>query len=103
MYYIFLGRKNDFSSPEKIIVEYDNHYFYREKHTDWFFLEEEEKEIILNGDNNKYCLIDESQFDNILSLWGGSKTGYKNMNVNHDFDNLGYGDSYDEDDEINND
>lgn len=99
MYYLYLGRKGDFSSPESIIVEYEGNYFSRGNHTDWFYMEQEEVEEMTSGRDNKYYAIDKSQFEEILSSWGGSKQGYKTMNIYGLSDNEGYGDSYDEEDE----
>ena len=96
MYYLYLGRRDDFASPEKIIIDYQNHYFYREKNTDWSEMEANEIETMLSGRDNKYFSVEKNQFESILSSWGGSKTGYKNMNIDNLTDNEGYGDEYDE-------
>lgn len=99
MYYLFLGRKNDFDSPESLIVEYQNYFFQRGEHTDWFLLEEKEARNITSGKDNRYYSIEKSQFERILSSWGGSRYGYKNQNIHHETDNEGYGDSYFDEDE----
>ena len=98
MYYLYLGRRGDFSSPESIIIQYQDHYYYRGKHTDWFEMEENEIEKMLSGKDNKYYAIEKNQSDEILSSWGGSQQGYKNMNIHHLVDHSGYGDSYDDED-----
>ena len=94
MNYIIIG-KGDFSSPEKIIVDYQGHYFQRRKNTDWEELTPEEKEDLLSGRIPSYG-IEESQKDQILLNWGGSKEGYKNLNIHHRVDNGGYGEEYDD-------
>lgn len=95
MYYLYLKYGN-FKNPDRLIVEYHNNYYYREKHTDWMELEDDEKESLLSGRSNRYYAMEESQFDEILDLWKGSRTGYKSFNTRHLSDHEGYGDSYDE-------
>jgi hypothetical protein len=99
MYYLYLGRGNDFSSPESVIVEYQGNYFYRGKNTEWFEMEEEGIQKMLSGRDNRYYSIEKEQFEQLLSTWGGSRQGYKNHNTLNLTDNEGYGDSYDEEDE----
>lgn len=96
IYYIYLGKKNDFSSPEQLIVFHDETYFYRQEHTDWFVMDETQIQNMNKGLDNKYYCIEEKDFNKILSSWGGSKQGYKSMNINSLTDNEGYGDEYDE-------
>ncbi len=94
MYYLYLGRNGDFSSPKSIIIDYQDHYFYREENTDWFEMEESETRKMLSGSDNKYFSIEKEQFEAILSLWGGSRCGYQSMNIDNLTDNEGYGDEY---------
>ncbi len=94
MNYIYIG-KGDFSDPEEIIVEDNGNYFIRHRTTDWDILDYEEKEKILNG-NDGYYAIDDSQRDEILFRWGGSKNGYRNLNIHHETDNHKYGDEYED-------
>lgn len=83
MYYLYLGRHGDFSSPEKLIIEYHEHYYYRAKHSLWFEMEEREINEMISGRNNKYYSIEKDQFEDILSSWGGSRHGYQTMNVDN--------------------
>ena len=100
MYYLYLDNNYNFSSPKYLIAEYEEHYFYRDKNTDWFEMEEDEIEKMLSGKDNRYYAIEEKQFLEVLHRWGGSIHGYKSMNIYHAFDHEGYADSYDEEDEI---
>lgn len=100
MYYLYLGRQGSFQSPESIIVEFEGNYFYRGIHTDWFMMDEEEVNKMTSGRDNKYYAIEKEEFDSILNSWGGSKHGYKSMNIHGEYDHEGYGDSYDEEDDI---
>ena len=99
MYYLYLGRHGSFDSPESIIVEFEGNYFYRGIHTDWFMMEEEEVSRMTSGHDNKYYSIEKEEYEAILNNWGGSKHGYKSMNIHGEDDNEGYGDSYDEEDD----
>lgn len=83
MYYFYLGKKGDFSSPEKLIIEYQNHWYERKKTTDWKEMEEEDQTKLLNGSDVLYYGIEKEDFDNILSSWGGSRFGYKNIDSDH--------------------
>lgn len=94
MNYIYIG-KGDFSNPEELIVEEDGYYFIRHRRTDWDILDDLEKEDILNGKDGYYS-IEDSKKDEILSSWGGSKNGYRNLNIHHKSDNHGYGEEYDD-------
>ncbi len=87
MYYIHLGKNGDFSSPEKLIIQYQEKWYYRKKTTDWEEMDEIDIRALLSGNDINYYAIEKSQFDSILSLWGGSRFGYKNMDLNSaDFD-----------------
>lgn len=94
MYYIYIGRNHNLKYPDKLIVEYEDNYFERNERTDWEVLDTNLKEKLLSGDDSFYA-IEEDQFNSIISSWGGSKSGYKNLNIKHLYDNHGYGDEYD--------
>ncbi len=96
MYYLYLGKKNDFQNPEKIIIEYEGQYFFRESHTEWSEMKKEDITIMLEGSDNRYYSIEKDQFEKILDKFGGSRYGYKSKNIHNLTDNLGYGESYDE-------
>lgn len=87
----------DFSSPEKLIIQYENHWFERKKTTDWIEMDQKDVDSLLSGKDNRYYGIEKNQFDEILSSWGGSRFGYKNIDLTGESDNSGYGDSYDDD------
>lgn len=99
MYYLYISRGYDFSSPKYLIVEYLDHYFYRGKNTDWFEMDPEDIDTMLSGKDNQYFAIEEEQYTKIIKSWGGSTNGYKSMNIHHEYDHEGYADSYDEEDE----
>lgn len=95
MYYIHLGKNGDFSSPEKLIVQHQGKWYFRKKTTDWEEMENIDINSLLLGKDINYYAIEKSQFDSILSLWGGSRFGYKNMDLsNADYD-TDYGKDYD--------
>ena len=96
MYYIYLGKRGDFSSPEKLIIQYENNWFYRKKTTDWELMEEEEILSLKSGNDENYYAIEKDQFNSILSSWGGSRFAYKNLNLTGEEDDSGYGDEYDD-------
>ena len=96
MYYIYLGKRGDFSSPEKLIIQYENNWFYRKKTTDWELMEEEEILSFKSGNDENYYAIEKDQFNSILSSWGGSRFGYKNLDLTGEEDDSGYGDEYDD-------
>ncbi len=95
MYYIYIGKNHDLSNPDKVIVEENDKYFERSIQTSWDLLDEFLVRKLKSGDDDFYS-IEDHQFDEIIDKWGGSKTGYRNLNVDHLFDNFGYGDEYDE-------
>lgn len=96
MYYIYLGKRGDFSSPEKLIIQYENNWFYRKKTTDWELMEEEEILSLKSGNDENYYAIEKDQFNSILSSWGGSRFGYKSLDLTGEEDDSGYGDEYDD-------
>lgn len=95
MYYLYLGKNGSFQNPEALIVEYRGRYFIRRHNTDWDDLDEVLRNRLMSGDSCFYA-IEEDQFDDITRLWGGSKTGYHHLNVEHKVDNHGYGDEYED-------
>lgn len=95
MYYLYLGKSGSFQDPESLIVEYRGRYFIRKRKTDWDDLDESLRKKLLAGDSGFYA-IEESQFEDIIRSWGGSKAGYRHLNVEHKVDNHGYGDEYDD-------
>lgn len=96
MYYLYLGKTNDFSSPEKLIINYDNNWFYRKKQTDWERLSDKEISSLLSGSDNSYYAIEKNQFQEILSSWGGSRYGYINFDLGNCVNDINYGDEDDD-------
>ncbi len=95
MHYIYLGKNGDFSSPDKLIIQYNEKWFYRKRTTDWEEMEENDIHSLLSGNDENYYSIEKSQFDSILSLWGGSRFGYKNIDLRDAEEDTEYGRDYD--------
>lgn len=91
MYYLYLGKTGDFTSPERLIIEYQGRFYVRKKNTDWEEMEEKDIKILSDGTDNLYYGIEKDQFDSILSFWGGSRYGYKNLDVEHAEEDPDYG------------
>lgn len=98
MYYLYMRHGSDFRYPDKLIVEYDSRYFERKKQTDWEEMSSLDVEELVSGKNSHYYFMDETQFKEIVSSWGGSETGYQRLNIHNLVKTSDYGDSYDEED-----
>ncbi len=96
MHYIYLGRKGDFSSPERLIIQYEGKWYFRKMTTDWEEMDEKDISSLLSGRDNNYYAIENSQFDTILSSWGGSRFGYKNIDLDNAEYDPEYGKDYDD-------
>ena len=91
MKYCYLGRRGTYENPESVIVCYREKWYVRKERTDWSFLFDEEIEKILSGSDERYYSLDDTSFDQILDSWGGSKSGYRNMDTEGKENDIGYG------------
>lgn len=94
MYYLYLDKNGDFSSPKYLMVYYKNHYFKRSNSTSWD-LDDEGVEELLSKHGEFVYSIEKKQFEKILLSWGESQHGYKFYNFNEEPD-FEYGKEYED-------